>query len=79
MKNARKMKNTISSCLWWLGKNRFIRTLSPQWKRLPFAGRIRNIGGETTRRPRIARLGEEGSAQPQQLITNLNLKKDETL
>ena len=43
-----------------MGKNKFIRTLSPQWKRLPFAGRIRNIGGETTRHPRIALLGRGG-------------------
>lgn len=43
-----------------MGKNKFIRTLSPQWKRLPFAGRIRNIGGETTRHPRIAWLGRGG-------------------
>ena len=75
MKTVKKMKNTISSCLWWLGKNRFIRTLSPQWKRLPLAGRNQDIGGETNDTPESC-LAERGGKRTATTI-NYKLKSKE--
>lgn len=48
-----------------LGKNKFIEPAAPPLHRLPLAGQIRNIGGETTRHPRIEWQNEEGSARGQ--------------
>lgn len=59
--------------IWRLGKNRFIRTLSPQWKRLPFAGtRHTTHGGGQASRPCAAWQSGTGSARGQ---NNSNTKK----